>query len=61
MWAGPLGMAGQASRRVGNAGPFGRDTGHGMKVIATNQVQGKEEPYRRLSIRDPSHTTRELR
>jgi hypothetical protein len=39
----PLGMAGRASRWVGNAAPFGRDTGRGINVVGTNLMPEKEE------------------
>ena len=38
-------MAGRASRRIGNAAPFGRDTGRGINVIATSIIPVKEEAY----------------
>jgi len=41
----PLGMAGRASRRVGNAAPFGRDTGRGINVIGTAHTPQKEDAY----------------
>lgn len=40
-----LGTAGRVSRRVGNAAPFGRDTGRGINVIGTDIIPVKEEAY----------------
>ena len=38
-------MAGRASRWIGNAAPFGRDTGRGINVLGTNIIPVKEEAY----------------
>jgi hypothetical protein len=51
-----LGSAGRASRRVGNAAPFARDTARGIQVIATDLVLREGGSLSPVVIRDPPAT-----